>query len=54
MVISLENLGYLGAGFGLGVLVCLILARTGVLFFSSRIRQMSDQTLYQQPDPGPV
>ena len=47
MVISLENLGYLGAGFGLGVLVCLILARTGVLFFSSRIRQMSDQTLHQ-------
>jgi DNA recombination protein RmuC len=47
MVISLENLGYLAAGFGAGVLVCVILARTGVLFFSTRMKQLSDQALYQ-------
>ncbi|MCF8092206.1 MAG: DNA recombination protein RmuC [Desulfotignum sp.] len=47
MVVSLENLGYLGAGFGMGVLVCVILARTGVLFFSTRMKQLSDQALFQ-------
>ena len=47
MVFSVENLSWLGAGFALGVVVCVILARTGVLFFSSRMKQMSDQALYQ-------
>ncbi|HSL61121.1 MAG TPA: DNA recombination protein RmuC [Desulfotignum sp.] len=47
MVFSVENLIWLGAGFGLGVVVCVILARTGVLFFSTRMKQMSDQALYQ-------
>jgi DNA recombination protein RmuC len=47
MMVSLENLVWLGAGFGLGVVVCVILARTGVLFFSRQVKQMSDQALYQ-------
>jgi DNA recombination protein RmuC len=47
MMVSVENLAWLGAGFGLGVVVCVVLARTGVLFFSRQVKQMSDQALYQ-------
>ncbi|MCG8633341.1 MAG: DNA recombination protein RmuC [Desulfobacterales bacterium] len=46
-LVSMEQLGFLGAGFILGVLVCLILARTGVLFFSGRLKDMSNQALYE-------
>lgn len=44
--VTLENLAWLGAGFALGLLVCLVLARTGVLFFSGRFRELSNQALY--------
>jgi len=46
-LISLDQLGFLGAGFALGVLVCLILARFGVLFFSTSLKDMSSKALYE-------
>jgi len=46
-LISFDRLIFLGAGFILGVIVCLVLARSGVLFFSGRLRDMSSQALYE-------
>jgi DNA recombination protein RmuC len=47
MMISLENLGYLGAGFGMGVVVCAVLVRISGAIAATRIKQVSDQALYQ-------
>ncbi|MEH0019812.1 MAG: DNA recombination protein RmuC [Desulfobacter sp.] len=46
-VVSVEQLGFLGAGFVLGVLVCVLLARSGLVFFSGRLKDMSSQALYE-------
>ena len=46
--ISLENLAFLGGGFFLGTLVSFILARTGMLFFSQRLEQLSQKALNAQ------
>lgn len=46
-LISLDQLGFLGAGFILGVGVCLVLARCGVLFFAGRLKDLSSQALYE-------
>ncbi|HCY88386.1 MAG TPA: DNA recombination protein RmuC [Desulfobacteraceae bacterium] len=46
-LITLENLGFLGAGFLLGVLVALILARFGMLLISGRLKELSNQALYE-------
>ncbi|WDP89873.1 MAG: DNA recombination protein RmuC [Desulfobacter sp.] len=46
-LITLDQLAFLAAGFMLGVLVCLALARSGVLFFSGRLKDLSSQALYE-------
>lgn len=47
MMISLENLGFLGAGFVLGMLVCAVLVRITGAMAANRMKQVSDQALYQ-------
>ncbi len=47
MMISLENVGYLGAGFVLGVLVCALLVRISGALAATRVKEVSDQALYQ-------
>jgi DNA recombination protein RmuC len=47
MLISLENLGFLGAGFVLGVVVCAVLVRISTALASTRMKEVSDQALYQ-------
>jgi DNA recombination protein RmuC len=46
-VISLENLAYLGLGFCLGVIVCIILAKFGLLFFSTKMKTLSNEALFE-------
>jgi DNA recombination protein RmuC len=46
-LVSLENLAFLGLGFCLGLMVCLILARFGVVFFSGKMKDLSSQALYE-------
>lgn len=45
-LLTLESLGLLGTGFCLGLLVSFVLARSGVLFFSGRLKDLSNQALY--------
>jgi len=45
-VISLENLAYLGGGFCLGVILCFILAKSGSLFFSKKLKTLSNEALF--------
>jgi DNA recombination protein RmuC len=45
-MITLENLSFLGAGFCVGVLVCVLLARSGVVFFSKKIKTLSQEALF--------
>ena len=45
-MLSLENLAYLGIGFFVGVFVCSILARSGVLFFSKKLKTLSHEALF--------
>jgi len=40
------HMGFLAAGFVLGILVSLALARFGLFFFSRRLRDLSDQALF--------
>ena len=47
-LITAQALSLLGGGFLLGVLVSFILARTGVLFFSNRLEDLSQQALNDQ------
>lgn len=46
-LITLDQLVFLGTGFLLGVIVSLLLARSGVLFFSGRLKDLSSQALYE-------
>jgi len=41
-----ENMAYLGIGFCVGVIVCFILAKTGVLFFSKKMKTLSKEALF--------
>ena len=43
---TLENLAYLGIGFFVGVFVCSILARSGLLFFSKKLKTLSHEALF--------
>ena len=43
---TLENLAYLGIGFFVGVFVCSVLARAGILFFSKKLKTMSYEALF--------
>ena len=45
-MITLENLAYLGSGFCVGVLVCAILAKSGGLFFSKKLKNLSNEVLF--------
>ncbi|MCP3871862.1 MAG: DNA recombination protein RmuC [Desulfobacteraceae bacterium] len=45
-VITYENLTYLGIGFCVGVIVCFFLAKSGVLFFSKKIKSLSNEALF--------
>jgi DNA recombination protein RmuC len=45
-MVTLENLAYLGIGFCVGVLVCGILARSGILFFSKKLKTLSHEALF--------
>ncbi|MDT8378192.1 MAG: DNA recombination protein RmuC [Desulfotignum sp.] len=47
MLISLENLGFLGAGFVLGGVVCAVLVRISTTLAATRMKEVSDQALYQ-------
>lgn len=47
MMITLEHLGFLGAGFVLGAGVCAVLVRITGAMAASRMKQVSDQALYQ-------
>ncbi|MCG8568377.1 MAG: DNA recombination protein RmuC [Desulfobacterales bacterium] len=47
-LVTPQALIWLGSGFLLGLLVSFILARTGVLFFSNRLQELSDQALNEQ------
>lgn len=44
--ISLENLAWLAGGFCAGVIVCAVLVKTWGLFFSDRIKKLSNEALY--------
>ncbi len=46
-LVSLENLGFLGIGFCLGLVVSLVLARSGVMLFSKKLKDLSSQALYE-------
>lgn len=39
-------MAYLGIGFCVGVLVCVILAKSGVLFFSKKLKTLSNEALF--------
>ncbi len=43
---TLENLAYLGIGFFVGVFVCSILAKSGILFFSKKLKTLSYEALF--------
>ena len=45
--ITPEHLAWLGIGFGLGVLVSLVLVRAGLFFFSGQYKKAADQALYK-------
>ncbi len=45
-MITIDNLIWLGIGFALGVLVCAILIKAWGLFFTHRMKHVSDQALY--------
>lgn len=45
-MVSLENLAYLSGGFCLGVLVCVVLAKSGVLFLSKKMKTLSSEALF--------
>jgi len=45
-VITIETLTYLGIGFGVGVLVCVVMAKSGVLFFSKKLKSLSKEVLF--------
>lgn len=47
MLISLENLGFLGVGFVLGGVVCAVLVRISTTLAATRMKEVSDQALYQ-------
>ncbi len=47
MMVTLENLGYLGTGFVLGGAVCALLVRITGAMAANRMKQVSDQALYQ-------
>ncbi|MCD4675181.1 MAG: DNA recombination protein RmuC [Desulfobacula sp.] len=44
--IILENLAYLGIGFFVGVVVCVVFARSGFLFFSKKLKNLSNEALF--------
>ena len=44
--ITLENLAYLGIGFFVGVVVCVVFARSGFLFFSKKLKNLSNEALF--------
>ena len=46
-LVSLENLGFLCFGFFLGLVISLVLARSGVMFFSGKLKDLSSQALYE-------
>lgn len=46
-LVSLENLALVGIGFCLGVMVSFFLARAYGLFFSGRMKELSNQALYE-------
>ena len=45
-MITLENLTYLGIGFLVGVVVCGLLSRSGLLFFSKKLKTLSQEALF--------
>ncbi len=45
-MVTLENLLYIGIGFCAGVLVCVILAKLGVLFFSKKLKILSNEAVF--------
>ena len=45
-MIDIENLVYVGIGFCAGVIVCAVLARSGVLFFSKKLKALSNEALF--------
>lgn len=45
-MVTLENIAYLGIGFCVGVIVCVILAKSGVLFFSKKLKTLSNEALF--------
>ena len=45
-LVTLDQLAFLGAGFVLGILASLLLARVNLAFFSRRLKDMSNQALY--------
>ncbi len=45
-VITYENLAFLGAGFCIGVFVCFILVKSGVMLFSKKIKSFSNEALF--------
>lgn len=45
-MITLENLVYLGVGFCLGVMLCLVLARSGLSVFSKKLKTLSNEALF--------
>jgi len=46
-MVTLENLVYLGMGFFAGVAVCAVLARSGGVFFSKKLKKMSHEALFE-------
>jgi len=46
-LVSLENLGFLGIGFCLGLVVSLVLAKSGGILFSKKLKDLSSQALYE-------
>lgn len=47
MSMSTDNLAFLGAGFGIGLLTALILVKLAMHFFSGRFKALSDKALYE-------
>ncbi|CCK79026.1 DNA recombination protein RmuC [Desulfobacula toluolica] len=45
-VMTPENLLYLGIGFFFGVILCAVLAKSGVLFFSKNLKKLSNEALF--------
>ena len=42
-----DRLGFLAAGFAMGILASLLLARFGLFFFSKKLKDLSEQALFQ-------